>query len=86
MDRHDPLAQVLVAPILEPHLADHLQQGLLVVELLDGLHEVLVGFTIAGDYLAHEGDDVEGVELVGLGEGPPGHFGELEAGEFTSSF
>ena len=86
MNRHNPLTQILIAPILKPNLPNHLKQSLLVIKLINRFHQILIRFSITRNKLPHERDNVEGVEPVGFRERPPGDFGEFEATEFATSF
>lgn len=85
MDCHDALSQIFVVCVLEPLVLDHLQQGLLVVKLLDRLYQILVRLSIVCNELAHHWDDVEGVKSVHLGEWPPCYFRKLQTTELASS-
>ena len=55
---------VALARDVEAGLSDHVGEGLLVGELSDALHQVLVGVSVVGDELAHHRQEGKGVDLV----------------------
>eukprot|EP00321_Phaeocystis_globosa_P007454 CAMPEP_0118818962 /NCGR_PEP_ID=MMETSP1162-20130426/6567_1 /TAXON_ID=33656 /ORGANISM="Phaeocystis Sp, Strain CCMP2710" /LENGTH=248 /DNA_ID=CAMNT_0006749203 /DNA_START=48 /DNA_END=791 /DNA_ORIENTATION=- len=81
VDRDDASRQVGVAHVTEARLAHERGEGLLVGELLDALHQVLVRCGVVGHQPADLGYDVERVLLVRLAKQRVGHLAELEAHE-----
>lgn len=69
-----------------PHTPDAPTHKYLLGELPDGLDEVAVGVGVPRDGLAHAGDHLEGVEVVGLAREGQGDVGEFEAEEAPALF
>jgi hypothetical protein len=64
VDCRSAKGEVLEGDCLETSIADHGGEGLLVWELADALHKVLVRFAIVGHGLAHSWNHVEGVQII----------------------
>jgi len=62
----------------EPGIADHLREEVRRRELADRLHEIAVGFAIAGDHFAERRNDVEGIGVVDAVEHGRFHRGEFQ--------
>jgi len=72
--RHDAKGVVVVPHVGEAGGCNHGAEGVLVGEVADGLHQVLIRGSVAGDHLPHGRDDVERVlrERASQGRGEGG--------------
>ena len=52
--------------VFEPSVADHAKERLLIWELTDRFHQILIAVRVIGDQLPHARDDIEGIKVVGL--------------------
>ena len=76
-----PPRKILVLDEPEARVPDHGGEGVLVRELSDALHQVLVAAPVPGDDVAHRRDHLEGVEIVQRRQSGHRHLRELQTQE-----